>query len=53
LTKEFAVKDYPGTAMQKKIVIKTVKNSTSVSDYLNSIEPASARQDAKKTSVAF
>jgi hypothetical protein len=53
LTKEFAVKDYLGTAMPKKIVIKTVKNSTSVSDYLNSIEPASARQDAKKLASLF
>lgn len=39
--------------MPKKVVIKTAKNSASVSAYLNSIEPASARRDAKALAKLF
>ncbi|MBL4672882.1 MAG: DUF1801 domain-containing protein [Arenicella sp.] len=39
--------------MSKKVLIKTLKSSVSVSDYLNSIEPASARRDAKTLAKLF
>lgn len=39
--------------MPKKVVIKTSKNNASVSAYLNSIEPASARKDAKALAKLF
>jgi len=39
--------------MPKKVVIKTSKNKASVSAYLNSIEPASARRDAKALAKLF
>ena len=39
--------------MPKKVVIKTTKSSASVSDYLNSIDPASARRDAKTLAKLF
>jgi len=37
----------------KKIVIKTTQNSTSVSAYLNSLEPAEVRKDAKALAKVF
>jgi len=39
--------------MSKKVVIKTAQSSASVSDYLNSIESASARRDAKILAKLF
>ena len=39
--------------MAKKIVLKTNKNSLSVTDYLNNIEPAVARKDAKQLAKLF
>jgi hypothetical protein len=39
--------------MPKKVVLKTKKNDLSVSDYLNSIEPAHARRDAKLIAKLF
>ncbi|MFT5135732.1 MAG: hypothetical protein ACI8XV_000758 [Arenicella sp.] len=39
--------------MRKNVKIKTVKNSLSVSAYLNSIEPAQARRDAKLLAKLF
>lgn len=39
--------------MAKKIKIKTSKNNLSVASYLNSIEPASARRDAKLLAKLF
>ena len=39
--------------MPKKIKMKTSKNSLSVRAYLNSIEPASARKDAKLLAKLF
>lgn len=37
----------------KKVVIKTTKNNASVSGYLNSIEPAAVRKDAKALAKLF
>ena len=39
--------------MAKKVTIKTSKNSLSVSAYLNSIEPAQARKEAKILAKIF
>ncbi len=39
--------------MPKKVVIKTTKNNAGVSAYLNSIEPDSARRDAKALAKLF
>ena len=39
--------------MPKKVAIKTTKNNASVSAYLNSIEPASARRDVKRLAKLF
>ncbi len=39
--------------MAKKVKLKTAKNTASVSCYLNSIEPASARKDAKTLAKIF
>lgn len=39
--------------MPKKIVLKTKKNDLSVSQYLNSIEPAQTRRDAKLLARLF
>lgn len=39
--------------MPEKVKIKTVKNNLSVSAYLNSIEPAQARRDAKLLAKLF
>lgn len=39
--------------MPKKVKLKTSKNTASVSDYLNSIEPAAARKDAKTLAKLF
>ena len=39
--------------MAKKIVLKTAKNNLSVAAYLNAIEPASARKEAKTLAKLF
>lgn len=39
--------------MAKKVKIKTTKNTASVAAYLNGIEPASARKDAKALAKLF
>jgi len=39
--------------MPKEVVIKTSKNSNSVSAYLNGVEPASKRKDAKLLAKLF
>lgn len=39
--------------MAKKIELKTAKNTNSVSAYLNGIEPASARKEAKTLAKLF
>ena len=39
--------------MAKKIVLKTSKNSLSVTAYLNNIEPDEARKDAKQLAKLF
>lgn len=39
--------------MAKKIELKTAKNNTSVAAYLNGIEPANARKDAKTLAKLF
>jgi hypothetical protein len=39
--------------MVKKNVVKTTENSLSVSFYLNNIEPAAARKDAKQLAKLF
>jgi hypothetical protein len=39
--------------MPKKVVIKTTKNTASVSDHLNSIEPDGARRNAKILAKLF
>lgn len=39
--------------MAKKVVLKTSKNKLSVSAYLNSIESAAARRDAKQLAKLF
>jgi hypothetical protein len=44
---------FRGIIMSKKVVIKTAESRASVSDYLNSIEPASARRDAKILAKLF
>lgn len=39
--------------MPKKVNIKTTKNSLNVNDYLNAIEPADRRKDAKQLAKLF
>ena len=39
--------------MPKKVKLKTSKNNASVSEYLNSIEPAEARSEAKTLAKLF
>jgi len=39
--------------MARKVVLKTSKNNTGVASYLNSIEPANARREAKQLARLF